>query len=232
MANVNAATKQNKNVSQKVYSEKKLGLIDRLSVSLLKKQDSIVKDEAHPPVGNLKRFFAYLFDFFLANVLACIPLVAIQSIVTGSTNVSQALTGMDLSWVYIITACVFVMYFLYYVMIPLKVWPGQTPAKKLLGIKIVMMNNEEVTGTALFLRNVVALTFLEGASFLITYVIQLIVLTAGISYPQFASYICYFMTMISIMVTFTNYNRRMIHDFIGGTKEYQLQRDVQNARAL
>lgn len=234
MANVTTAAKKTyqSSKSNQKYKEQKLGWIDRLSVGLLKKQDSIIKDKAHPPVSNLKRFFGYLFDFFLANVLACIPLVAIQSVVTGSTEVTQVLAGMELKWVYIITACVFIMYLIYYVMIPWKLWPGQTPAKRLLGYKIVMMDNSEVTLKALLLRNVIALTFLEGASFLITYVIQLVVLTAGIDYPQFFSYICYFMTMISILVTFTNYSRRMIHDYVGGTKEYQLERNNQNNRAL
>lgn len=234
MTNTKKANKiysEPKGKSKKVYNEPKLGFIDRLTVKLMSKQGSKL-DENFPPVGNLRRFFGYLMDFFLANVLAVIPLVFIESRVTGSTETTQVLAGLPLPYVYLITALVFLLYILYYVVIPLKVWPGQTPAKRLLNYKIVMMDGSDVTLKALLLRNVFAMTFIEGAAFTTTYVIQLVVLTAGIDYPKFISYVCYFMTLLSIVVTWTNPNRRMLHDFIGGTKVYQLEHKTGNYKAF
>ncbi|MCH4285786.1 MULTISPECIES: RDD family protein [Bacillota] len=234
MTNTKKANKiynEPKGKSKKVYNEPKLGFIDRLTVKLMSKQGSKL-DENFPPVGNLRRFFGYLMDFFLANVLAVIPLVFIESRVTGSTETTQVLAGLPLPYVYLITALVFLLYILYYVVIPLKVWPGQTPAKRLLNYKIVMMDGSDVTLKALLLRNVFAMTFVEGAAFTTTYVIQLVVLTAGIDYPKFISYVCYFMTLLSIVVTWTNPNRRMLHDFIGGTKVYQLEHKTGNYKAF
>lgn len=218
--------------NKKKYNEPKLGLIDRLTVKMMNKQGSTKLDENHPPVANIRRFFGYLIDFFLANLLAVIPLVFLQSRYTGSTNTTQVLAGLPMYLVYTITGLVFLMYVLYYVVIPFKVWPGQTPAKRLLGYKIVMMNGNEVTLKALLLRNVFAMTFIEGAAFTTTYVIQLVVLTLGVDYPEFVSYICYFMTLLSIVVTWTNPNRRMIHDFIGGTKVYKINQEKDSYKAF
>lgn len=214
------------------YNEPKMGFIDRMTVAMMKKQEDEQLEKNYPPVANIRRFFGYLFDFFLANVLAVVPLVFIQSKLTGSTNTTQVLAGLPLKWVYIITALVFVLYIVYYVVIPLKVWRGQTPAKRLLGYKIVMKDGSDVTCKALLLRNVFAMTFIEGAAFTTTYVIQLVVLTAGVDYPSYVSYICYFMTLLSIVVTWTNPNRRMIHDFIGGTKIYKLDQEKENYKAF
>lgn len=207
---------------KKNYNEPKMGFIDRLSVKLLKKQDAYQEDKEHPPVTNIRRFFGYFLDFFFANLIAVIPLVIIQSKLTGKADATQDMAGLPLQWVYIITACVFLCYLFYYVYIPYKIWPGQTPAKRLLGYKIVMMDNSEVTLKALFLRNVVGLVFLEGAMFMTTYFIQLVTLTFGWEYNKYIGYGCYFLTILSIVITWTNYNRRMIHDFVGGTKVYKL----------
>ena len=227
-------TKQTKyREPQKKYREKKVGFIDRLSIALLRKQDSVTIDKEHPPVSNLRRLIGYLIDFFLANVFSVIPLVIIQACLTGDTNTTQVLAGIPLYWAYIITLCVFLFFTFYYVYIPWKIWPGQTPAKRLLHFKIVMMDNSPATFKALFLRNVIAFTFIELAAFMTTYVMQLIVLTSGIDYPSFFSYVTYFMTLLSVVVTMTNYNRRMIHDFIGGTKVYMVEKETkEDFRAL
>lgn len=229
MTNTKKAQNTKKNHS---YQEPKMSFIDRMTVAMMKKEEDEKSEKNYPPVANIRRFFGYLFDFFLANVLAVIPLVFIQSRLTGSTNTTQVLAGLPLMWVYIITALVFAMYIIYYVWIPYKIWPGQTPAKRLLGYKIVMKDGSDVTLKALFLRNVFAMTFLEGAAFTTTYVIQLIVLTIGIDYPSYISYICYFMTLLSIVVTWTNPNRRMIHDFVGGTKVYKLDQEKDTYHAF
>lgn len=146
-----AKTTGNNKKPTKHYREKKLGLIDRLSIALLKKQDTLVKDTEHSPVSNIRRFFGYLIDFMLANIFCVIPLVIIQASLTGSTNTTQILAGIPLHWAYIITFFVFLFYTFYYVYIPLKIWPGQTPAKRLLNYKIVMMDNSKATAKALFL---------------------------------------------------------------------------------
>lgn len=221
----NTKTTKNYNGSKKHYNEKKVGFIDRLSIALLRKQETIVKDEDHPPVTNVRRFFGYLIDFVLSNIFCVIPLVIIQACITGSAETTQILAGIPLYWAYIITLCVFLCFIFYYVYIPWKIWPGQTPAKRLLRYKIVMMDSSPANFKALFLRNVIAMTFIESAVFTTTYVVQLVVLTAKIDYPSYFGYITYFMTFISFLFTLTNYNRRMIHDYLGGTKVYMLEKE-------
>lgn len=214
--------KQSVQKTQKVYRDRKKGWIERLADYFATKMD-LSDDPAHPPVGNLRRFFGYLIDFFLANLLVCIPIVFIQSVVNDTTEITQDLRVVPLSVAYGIVAVVFLFYVFYYVYIPWKVWPGQTPAKRLLGIKIVMTNNEDVTLKALFLRNVVGFVVVEGTVFMTSFLIQLITLTMGYeTVPALPGQVYLFITFISILVTMTNKHRRMFHDFIGGTKIYKI----------
>lgn len=208
--------------TNKVYRDRKKGWIERLADYFADRMESTAS-KGYPPVGNFRRLISYFIDFFLANIFCVIPFVLIQSIVNDTTEITQDLRVVDLSTAYLIVALAMVCYMLYYVYIPYKVWRGQTPAKRLLGYKIVMQDNSEVTLKALFLRNVVGLVVLEGAMFLTTYLLQLICLTAGINeVPHMISYIYYFILLLSILVTMTNASRRMFHDMISKTKTYKL----------
>ena len=75
------------------------------------------------------------------------------------------------------------------------------------------------------MRNVIGMNFIELAAFTTTYVVQLIVLTAKIDYTASFGYITYFMTFLSFIITLTNYDRRMLHDYLGKTKVYMLQKE-------
>lgn len=208
--------------TQKVYHDRKKGWIERLADYFATKMD-LEQDPAHPPVGNLRRFFGYLIDFFLANLLVCVPIVFVESSIAHANDITQDLRVVSLPMAYLIVALVFIFYLFYYVYIPWKIWPGQTPAKRLLGYKIIMMDNSEVTLKALLLRNVVGLVIIEGTVFMTTFLVQLICLSLGYeAVPAIIGYIYYFITFLSILVTMTNKPRRMIHDYLGGTKLYKI----------
>lgn len=211
-----------KKQTNKVYHEKKKSWIDRLADYFAKRMEDTAT-EGYPPVGNLRRLICYFVDFLLANVLCCIPFVFIQGIVNETTDITQDLRVVELPYAYLIVVIAIILYFFYYVWVPYKIWPGQTPGKRLLGYKIVMQDNTQVTLKALFLRNVVGLVFLEGAMFLTTYILQIICLTIGVEQvPHFISYVYYFILLLSVLVTMTNASRRMFHDMIAKTKTYKL----------
>ena len=104
-----AKTTGNNKKPTKHYREKKLGLIDRLSIALLKKQDTLVKDTEHSPVSNIRRFFGYLIDFMLANIFCVIPLVIIQASLTGSTNTGWHSVALG---IYYHILCILILYVL------------------------------------------------------------------------------------------------------------------------
>lgn len=207
----------------KVYQEKKLGWIDRLAIYFANRMDDADLTK-FPPVSNIRRMAAYFIDFMLSNLLVCIPLTFIQSVVTGNVYATQDLRVVSLPVAYLIVACAIIIYILYFVYIPWKKWPGQTPGKRLLGYKICMMDDSELTFKALFVRNCLVLVFIEGAAMFITsYILQLGFLTAGIDVvPEWISKVYYFTTFLSVMVTLTNPHRRMFHDLIAKTKTYKL----------
>lgn len=215
--------------TQKVYRDRKKGWIERLSDYFMERVDFSV-DTKFPPVGNFRRLIAYFIDFFLANVLACVPLCLIEAIVNGNLETTQDLRIVPLPYAYLIVALAFLVHLFYFVYVPYKIWPGQTCGKRFLDMKMVMMDGSDVTIKALLLRNVVALLAIEGAAFFMTtYILQLICLTIGLdNIPVWITYVYYFMTMLSVMVTLTNRNRRMIHDYIGGTKVYKMENDKEH----
>lgn len=209
--------------TDKVFREQKKGWIERLAFYFAQRVD-MTSDTEYPPVGNVRRVIAYFIDFLLANLLACVPLCLIESLVNGGIDTTQDLRVVPLEYAYLIVALAFLVHIFYFVYIPLKVWPGQTPGKRFLDYKIAMMDGSDVTLKALLLRNVFSLLVIEGAAFFMTsYIIQLITLTIGMqAVPEVIAYIYYFTTMLSVLVTLTNRNRRMFHDYIGGTKTYKL----------
>lgn len=209
----------------KVYHEKKKSWIDRLADYFAKRMED-TSSVGYPPVGNLRRLLSYFIDFFLANVLCCIPFVIIQGIVNDTTNITQDLRVMDISYAYVTVFLAIVLYLFYYVFVPYKIWSGQTPGKRLLGYRIVMQDNSDVTLKALCMRHVVGLVCIEGAMFLTTYILQLICITIGLEQvPQFISYVYYFILLLSVLVTMTNASRRMFHDMIAKTKTYKLDEE-------
>lgn len=209
--------------TDKVFREQKKGWIERLAYYFAERVD-MTNDLEFPPVGNFRRLIAYFIDFLLANILACIPLCLIESMVNGSVETTQDLRIVPLEYAYLIVALAFLVHLFYFVYIPWKVWPGQTPGKRFLDYKMVMMDGSDVTLKALLLRNVFTLLVIEGAAFFMTsYFMQVICLSLGMSaVPELIAYIYYFTTMLSVLVTLTNRNRRMFHDYIGGTKTYKL----------
>lgn len=218
--------------ANKVYHDRKQSWIDRLAEYFAKRMEDTASP-GYPPVGNLRRLICYLMDFFLANVLCCVPFVLIQGIVNETTDITQDLRVVELPYAYAIVAIAFLLYIFYYVWIPYKIWRGQTPAKRMLGYKIIMQDNSEVTLKALFLRNVVGLVVIEGAMFLTSYILQLICLTIGVEQvPNLVSYAYYFILLLSVLVTMTNASRRMFHDMIAKTKTYKLDEQQQSYQSF
>lgn len=202
--------------TNKKYKDKKEGMLDVLirKLSAIQMRDNISAQK----VGNFRRLFAYIIDFYAASVMACIPVVYIYSIVHDTTQVSQDLSKLPLSYAYLAGGMAILFYLIYYVVIPLKT-NGQTLGKKLLGFRIIRDDGTRVRLSNLLRREVIGVMLVEGyIAASSTYLQQILQLATGVNLAYVYAYGFAFITFVSIVITFGTYYRRMIHDFIGGTK--------------
>jgi len=127
----------------------------RQSIKQEKRQGEVKAREASAPI--VIRFVAYLIDWLLGLLVSAFPLVIIIGSVTGSTDVSDNLLSISFPWNIIGGLLAILFGFGYYVLIPWKVWKGQTPGKRMLNIVILTEKYKEVTFKALVMRQFVGL---------------------------------------------------------------------------
>lgn len=168
-----------------------------------------------------KRFVAYLVDWFVGFLFMFIIPIYVYSVLTGSTEMQDAMNFEKFPDPYplIMALVVVVMFFIYFVFIPSKVWKGQTFAKKNSGFKVVKLDGSDVTMWTMFKREFIGVAIIEGGMFSISNVLhQILLLVTGIDLLWILMIIGYLITAISCMMVMLFSSRRMLHDYIAGTK--------------
>lgn len=176
------------------------------------------KMQTGSPAGLLRRLTAYIIDWYLATMVCGAPLMLVNSMRTGLAAPDSSLPPGAGGFVWGTVAIV--LGGLYYWGIPL-LWQGATPGKKLMHLRIVMQNPEELLcGRSLFLRQIVGLLFLEGA---VTFPSQLfreiLARLAGQGVSEAVRIVMVAITVISVMLGIYTSGHKMIHDRISGTME-------------
>ncbi len=133
-------------------------------------RDTDYQTPAHEnPAGFLERFFAILLDGLIVHL----PIVIISLFIFGQREIFSD-----------------IVMFLYGIILPV-VWYGYTVGKRIIGIRIVKINGEQVGIGTMLLRDLVS-----GFIYLITF---------GI------------LGIVSIFMVALREDKRAIHDFIAGT---------------
>lgn len=189
-----------------------------------KQEERLMRNQAYgQSVGMVKRFVAYLVDFYFGMLLCSLPIVLGNGILNGSEKMQMNLFFFQGAHFYIIGFLSLFIGYLYYVYIPKYIWKGQTVAKHWMHIKIVKMNGEEVDGKALFLRQIVGMFVIEGAVISCSTLLrQMLTYSTSINFVDMFIYISLGITVLSSMVMVFTTNRRMLHDFIGTTRVIQI----------
>lgn len=216
--------------NETVYRDKKIGGIDGLILKLIKQGEKY--DAPVEKVGNIRRIFAYLIDFYTASVCSCIPLVYIISIVKNETDFTSDLSTLPVQYAYLAGGLAIAMYLIYYVLVPLKT-KGQTLGKRLMGFRIVQMNDENVTFWNLIRREVLGVMLVEGyIAASSTYLQQLLQISFHISLGNIYFYVFGTITVLSILSSFMTPQRRMLHDFISGCKVVPIHNESEERTAF
>lgn len=195
----------------------------RQSIKQEKRQGEVKAREASAPI--VIRFVAYLIDWLLGLLVSAFPLVIIIGSVTGSTDVSDSLLSISFPWNIIGGLLAILFGFGYYVLIPWKVWKGQTPGKRMLNIVILTEKYKEVTFKALVMRQFVGLFILEG--FLISssrYLRDIIlVITGSEVLVQYLYYAAIGISLVSVLMAVFTWKNQALHDRLAKTRVYPVK---------
>lgn len=172
----------------------------------------------------IRRAVAVAIDWYLASVLAGIPVLFIYSMSTGDANIATSLAAMSTNLGLIAGVLAIIAASSYYVLLPLYWKSGQTVGKRLLGIKITSLDNEKININQLFKREIIGVMIVEGGIICSSeYLRQMITLVTNINVYKVLSLIALAMTVVSIVLVIFSKEKRMLHDFISETKVVELK---------
>ena len=163
----------------------------------------------------MRRFLAMIIDWYLTQMISVIPITFylrdgdyLKPHMFEYTNY-PFMTGLGL----IIFA--FIVGIIYYWVIPSYLFKGQTLGKKICKIKIVTEDYQPVNAKTLFIRDMIASTWIEGGIIITATSIHKLVGLVG--YSQIATYwqyLTYIITIISIIYAYFNKQSQSFHDKI------------------
>lgn len=183
------------------------------------------KWDANPTVN---RVVCALIDFFVGGVCIVGPAYLPYYYLSGSNSATDLAGYVELGYPSALPIGLgvagLVLGLVYYVVVPWKVWPGQTLGKHLGHICIARRDRRELDLGTLLLRQVVGVMFLElGLTCNLLLLPQLISLVTGSS-DAGASFqsVGIVITVVSIVLFFSSKKRLALHDRFAGTRVEQL----------
>lgn len=188
-------------------------------------QDKLEKQAAawdSNPVVN--RIVCAVIDFFAGGIMILAPSVLTYYYLSGSSNMgtlSDFTTIGQPAWLAVLLALVGLMLgVFYYVVVPWKVWPGQTLGKHLGGIRIARRNQRELGLGTLLVRQAVGIMLLElWFSCDCLLLPQLITLVTGSADAGMALQSAGMaISVVSIVLFVASKGRLALHDRLAGTR--------------
>lgn len=182
-------------------------------------------DHSACSVSNSRRFMAYIIDWFLGSLCTMLPMCMLWMYWTknvetmGDANVLYIAGQIGNTEAYIAGALSILFALFYYVYIPWKVFPGQTPGKRAMNFKIVGLDDHEVTLKQLLIRQVFGIILLEGALYSVSGIIySVLTLATNINILTITKFIGVGLGIFSAFLVMKMESHRMLHDYIAKTK--------------
>jgi len=177
----------------------------------------------------MRRFYAYAVDWVLSGLLIGFPEVLIFALVTHSSDMFSDLyvfstLGYSNMFAYICCILSLMIFIVYYIVIPWKIWPGQTPGKKLFKLQCETSLGNKVELKQLVIRAIPGLLLIEGVSTITTrYIIQTLTLVSGFYIESYVFIVMYLLTMFSAVMVVITKNHLAIHDYLAGTRVVEIE---------
>lgn len=165
-----------------------------------------------------KRFFAYLFDWYVGALITGLPISLTALKLTGSMQQQNILefsyqTGLIVGFMALVFGIT------YFIFIPSFIFKGQTIGKRIFKIKVVQKNEDPATFKHILLRNGLGIILIEGVLVSVSTIWhQILMMITGIDFVRPLMYMGFVITLFSIGFIFYKNEQRALHDYIGGTK--------------
>ena len=170
-----------------------------------------------------RRFAAFVIDYLLCGFVAMIPSIVAYSLLVGGTMTDLSGfvdAGYGVGLVTVLALLSLAVSFCYHVIVPWRVWPGQTVGKRQNGLEVVMMDGSTASLATLAIRWA-TMTFVETLmTVCASFVIQLVNIvcgpTVGTAYTVFGMVV----SLFALSRVLWGKLRRPPHDVLAGTWVY------------
>lgn len=165
-----------------------------------------------------RRGIAYIIDWYLASLLAMVPFVLI-----GLANNMKYYQFLNIELLTfqetIIAICISLAFtVLYFYIVPLRIFPGQTLGKKFMKLKIIEKNQNHCYAFHLFIRQIIMILFIEISLYSIggIFINSLVRLTQIEMFLSFAN-MSGWITLLSVIMMLLSRTHIALHDFLSHT---------------
>lgn len=176
------------------------------------------------------RLLAYAIDWAVGGILTGFPAVLMYGIITRKSDMFSNLyvfeaAGYNKMYGFLAGALCLVVAIVYFIVVPLKKYPGQTLGKKIAKIQIRTWNNTLPGLKDLVIRYGINFVFETPMFIISTYLMQMITLLIRFEVESVWTFVGMACTLISaIMVIYTK-KHDAIHDIIAKTKVVEVYED-------
>lgn len=177
-----------------------------------------LRNELVNKTGYIKRIIAYGIDWYLGSVLSSLPLILLyMSLHKDAVYIPQQLSIFKGYYQVIAGVLSLSVAFVYYVVLPI-IWKGQTLGKKLLGLKIVNDNYQEVNVKQLIIRQVIMIFLVEGSIYTCSNMLhQLVNVLTGYNIAYIWNKVGLVITILSGILVIILKSKKSLHDIVSHT---------------
>ena len=180
--------------------------------------------------SNSKRLLAYALDWAIGGIVTGLPAVFMYSIVTSRSDMFSNLyvfeaLGYDKTYWIIAGFLCLMTAILYFIVIPLKKYPGQTLGKKIAKIKILTWSDENVSIKTLAVRYAITFIFESPLFIISTYIMQTLTLITRFYVESVWTFVGIACTLISAAMVIYTKKHCAIHDYVAKTKVVEVRAD-------
>lgn len=168
-----------------------------------------------------KRLFSYGIDYFISTILISLVPMIITSILTGEKAfTAENFTAIPMGWRILCSGMAMAVAVYYFCIWPLKEKHlGQTPGKRLMGIRIAAVGGERLTWGHMWKRELIGSLLVEGeTAFPSSFLRYFVFLWLPQTVSQGIYYVYIVITACSVLRGIFGRDHRMFHDLIGKTK--------------
>lgn len=175
----------------------------------------------------LKRFAAFLIDWYLSSLIGSIPVIIIQSLYGKDLVILNSLENLPLSCAWIAGLLALFCHFLYYCYFPSrknrKGISGQTIGMQMMHLQFLTAKEAPVSLGTLTVRHMLLVIVFQGyltSSHL--YLISLFQMTTGLSVTAYMQFFNYIVILVSLVLYFVSGKKQLLQDCLTKVTMYSV----------